>query len=98
MLHLAEFYAQRGDWPALEVVRDDLKYAADQLAPAPELSGNTLYMLANSLAAGGRMVEAGPALLQALELAPDMVVWAKREPVFEPLRSEPAFVGRYGAE
>jgi hypothetical protein len=98
MLHLAEFYAQRGNWPGLEAVRDDLKYAADQLAPAPELRGNTLYMLANSLAAGGRLVEALPVLLEALSLAPDMLPWSKREAVFAPLRAEPAYVEQFGAD
>ena len=77
MLHLAEYYAQQGDWTGIEAVRNDLAHAADQLAPAPELRGNTLYMLANSYAAGGRSVEALPILLEALSLAPDMVPWSQ---------------------
>jgi hypothetical protein len=98
MLHLAEFYAQRGDWPGLEIVRNDLAYAADQLMPAPELRGNTLYMLANSYAAGGRSVVALPILLEALSLAPDMVPWSKRDPVFAPLLADPSYTARYGAD
>ena len=98
MLHLAEFYAQRGEPAALEAVRQDLTQAADDLAPAPELRGNTLYMLANSLAAGGGSVEALPILLEALSLAPDMAPWSKREPVFAPLRADPAYTALYGAD
>ncbi len=98
MLHLAEFYAQRGDWPALEAVRNDLAYAADQLAPAPELRGDTLYMLAGSYAAGGRSVEALRILLHALSLAPDMVPRSKRDPAFATLRADPAYTALYGAD
>ena len=98
MLHLAEFYTQRGEAAALETVRQDLAQTADELAPAPELRGNTLYTLANSCAAGGRLAEALPVLLEALSLAPDMVPWSKREPVFAPLRPDPAYTALYGAD
>jgi hypothetical protein len=96
MLHLSENYARRGDAAAVQAIRADLEKAAGELAVLPELRGNTLYMIASSYAAEGKVAEALAALREALALAPNLVDWSKRDPGLQPLRADPGYAALYG--
>lgn len=96
MLHLSEFYIQRGDRASAEAVRADLLRAADELAWVPALRGQTLYMVAGCSAALGDHAEALAALRESLSLAPYLIQWSQQDPSLASLRDTPEYAALYG--
>ncbi len=95
MLHMGEFYVQRGDRTAAEAVREDLFRAADELAWVPALRGQTLYMVACCSAALGDQAAAIATLRESLSLAPHLIQWSQQDPSLASLRSAPEYASLY---
>lgn len=95
MLHLSEFYAQRGERASAEAVRQDLLRAADELAWAPPLRGHTLYVAACCSAALGEQGAALVELRESLNLAPYLTQWSQQDPSLAPLRGTTEYATLY---
>lgn len=95
MVHLSEFYIQRGDRAAAEAVRADLLRAADELASVPPLRGQTLYMAASCSAGLGEPAAALAALRESLSLAPYLTQWSQQDPSLASLRGLPEYAALY---
>jgi hypothetical protein len=95
MLHLGEFYVQRGDRGSADALRADLLRTADELAWVPPLRGQTLYMVACSSAALGEPAVALSTLRESLALAPYLMQWSQQDPSLASLRSTPGYAAIY---
>ena len=95
LVHLGEFYAQRGNRTAAEAIRADLLQAADELAWVPWLRGHTLYMVAGCSAALKDPAGALAALRESIALAPELKEWSRRDPGLAFVRGTPEYDALY---
>ena len=91
MMHLDELYLEHGDDPiALQVV-EDASTLLMKLDDAPEWQGILLYNQACYHSLVGETEQAIELLGPALELKPDLIELARKDPDLDPIRSDPAF-------
>lgn len=95
ILHLADFYLKRGDKARALRLQEDAAERLMLLDDAPRWQGVVRYNLACAHALSGLKEKAIQELREALQLAPDLTDWSKRDPDFSPLRAEPGYQAIY---
>jgi len=95
ILHLAQYYTERGDVPRATELQEEAADRLAQLDDSPTWQGVVRYNLACHYSLSGQKEKAIQGLREALRLNPDLTEWSKEDPDFAPIRQEPEYQALY---
>ncbi|NIM04209.1 MAG: hypothetical protein GTO55_00300, partial [Armatimonadetes bacterium] len=72
ILHLAQYYRERGDSAQVQALNEEMARSLPDLDPGPKWQGLVKYNLACHFSLSGEKSKAIPLLQEALELEPDL--------------------------